>query len=76
MVAQILTQIGVPVLTDLLGQTLSKSDNKLVRDAGRGLTNLTDAFKNGQVTHEQVVEAKRHLEVMAQLESETEKVES
>lgn len=74
MVAQILTQIGMPVLTDLLGQTLSKSDNKLVRDAGRGLTNLSDAFKNGQVIHEQVVEANRHLEVMAQLESETEKV--
>lgn len=74
MVAQILTQIGVPVLTEMLGRTLSQSDNKIVRDAGRGLSQLTEAFKNGQVSQEQLVEANRHLEVLAQLENETDKV--
>ena len=70
MVAGILAQVGIPVLVNAVKEALSHVDNPVARGAAEALEQLDDAVKRGQVTPEQMQEANRHIEKMAELEAQ------
>ena len=70
MVAGILAQVGIPVLVNAVKEALSRVDNPVARGASEALEQLDDAVKRGQVTPEQMQEANRHIEKMAELEAQ------
>ena len=70
MVAGILAQVGIPVLVNAVKEALSRVDNPVARGASEALEQLDDAVKRGQVTPEQMQEANRHIEKMAELETQ------
>ncbi|MAM33539.1 MAG: ribokinase [Micavibrio sp.] len=70
MVAGILAQVGIPVLVNAVKEALSHVDNPVARGASEALEQLDDAVKRGQVTPEQMQEANRHIEKMAELEAQ------
>lgn len=61
MIPAILAKIGVPVLTTILSEALSKVDDPQIQDAARAIGNLS-------LDEEQIAEANRHAETLAELE--------
>lgn len=68
MVANIITQVGIPVIIEAMGEALKRVDNPIARGAGEALSKVDEAFKRGQISLEQMAEANRHVEKIAELE--------
>lgn len=69
MIPALLAQLGLPLLTRAVGAALGRIDHPAARTAAESLTQLGQAVDSGQITPEQVAEANRHVERMAELES-------
>lgn len=69
MVAPLLAQIGIPVLSEILSGALKKVDHPVAKGAADALDSLDKALMSGQITPEQMAEANRHAEKMAEIQS-------
>lgn len=70
MIPAILAQIGVPVLTGILSDVLSAVESPVAKTAAKALSKVDEAIEKGEVTFDQVVEANRHAQKMAELQIE------
>ena len=68
MIPQILAQIGIPVLIGIISEALGKMDSPLGKNAAEALSRITGAIQSGEISAEQVAEANRHAEKMAEME--------
>ena len=73
MIPALLAQIGVPLLVKAVGGALSKSSNETARAAGEALGALDGEIAAGRVAPEDLSEANRHIEAMAELEAEADR---
>jgi hypothetical protein len=67
MLTTILSKIGLPLLIEFVAKALSKIDNPIAKSAGEALEEVDQALSKGLITPEQLAEAHRHAEVMAQM---------
>lgn len=70
MLESILAKVGLPILINLLSETLKQIDTPVTKGAGKALEQVDEAIRAGQLTNEQIVEANRHVEHLAGLQSE------
>jgi len=68
MISSLLANIGLPVLVAIVGGALGAIDNPVAKTASQALEKVDEALKAGQITPEQLEEANRHTEKMAELE--------
>lgn len=69
MLETILTRIGLPVLINIVGEALGYVDNPVTKIAADALKQVDDALKTGGLSQEQLSEANRHIERLAELKS-------
>lgn len=69
----LLTTIGLPALIAIVGAALGAIDTPVTKTASDALEKVGDALRQGQITPEQIAEANRHTEKMAQMEIENHK---
>jgi len=69
MAANLLAQIGIPVLVKTVSEALKHVDHPLAQGASSALGGLDEALRQGQITPEQMERAHAHVEKMAELES-------
>lgn len=74
MIPALLTKIGLPVLTSIIGEALKSIDNPVTKTASDALEKVDDAIARGKITEEEVKEAHRHAEKMAEMELKTREV--
>lgn len=70
MLPAIIAQIGMPVLTNVLGRALGRIDDPLTKAAADALSEVDAALRRGQIRPEDMAEANRHAEKMLELEFE------
>lgn len=70
MVSPLLIQAGLPVLLNIVSEALGTVDHPAARVASQSLGNVTDALGRGQISAEQIAEANRHAEAMANLQAQ------
>ncbi len=70
MLSAFLSQVGLPVLIAIVGGALSVLDHPAAKTAVQALSKVETALKSGQITPEQLAEANRHSEKMAEMEIE------
>lgn len=66
----ILAKIGLPVLIDVISETLQGSKHSVARGAGEALEGLSDALHRGEISTEDLSELNRHTESLALMKSE------
>ncbi len=69
MLPVLLAKIGLPVLIKTVSQALGNVDNPVAKAASTTLQQVDDAISLGQISPEEIKEANRHVEKMAELES-------
>lgn len=69
MIPALLASIGLPLLVKAVGGALDGVDHPAAKAAAGALSQVEKALKADEVTPEQVAEANRHLERMAELDS-------
>lgn len=69
MLPALLAQIGIPVLIKTVTRALEKMTSPAAKDAAATLKKVDAAITSGGITPEQVSEANRHVEKMAELDS-------
>ena len=67
MLESILTKIGLPVLIEILGRSIGKIDHPAAQSAARALGELDAALAGGLISIEQMAEANRHAEAIAEM---------
>lgn len=67
MIPALLAKIGIPVLVSVISESLNKVDHPAAKGASKALGDLDDVLKRGEITPEELEEANRHTEAMAQL---------
>lgn len=67
MLAAIVARLGVPVLASVLGSALGRIDNPTAQSASKALGNFDEAIAGGVISAEQMAEANRHAEKMAEM---------
>ena len=70
MLETILAKVGLPILINVLSETLKAMDSSVAKGAGDALEKVEDAINNGSLTSENIEEANRHIEVIAQMQSD------
>ncbi len=70
MLSTILSQIGLPFLIAIVGGALAGIDNPVAKSASDALDKVGAVIKSGGISPEQLAEANRHTEKMAQIEME------
>lgn len=70
MLPTIISKIGLPVFINILAGALGAIDSPAAKSAAEGLKNVSGAIQNGGITPEQIAEANRHAEAIAQMEAE------
>lgn len=70
MLESVLSKIGLPILISVVAQALNRIDTPVTKGAAEALTHVQDALKNGQISEEKMIEANRHIEEIAKLQSE------
>jgi hypothetical protein len=68
MLATIFAQVGIPVIVSVLSEALKKIDSPLTKSAADTLGKINGAIQTGEISAEQIAEANRHAEKMAELE--------
>ncbi len=69
MLATIIGRLGLPMLINLIGGALSRVDNPVAQTASQALGNFENAIAGGAITAEQMAEANRHAEKIAELKA-------
>ncbi len=69
MLGTIIAKLGLPVLIGLIGGALGKMDNPVAQSAAEALNGVQGAFAQGAITTEQMAEANRHAEELADIAS-------
>lgn len=69
MVGNVIAQVGIPVIIEAIGEALKRVDNPIAKGAGEALSKVDEALRRGQISPEQMQEANRHFEKMAELET-------
>ncbi|MCC6598425.1 MAG: ribokinase [Alphaproteobacteria bacterium] len=69
MIESVLVKLGIPLLINVLSESLKTMDAPVARGASKALEQVDLAIKAGQITQEQLAEANRHAEEMARLEA-------
>jgi len=69
MLATIIGRLGLPVLVSLIGGALSRVDNPVAQTASQALGNFENAIAGGAISAEQMAEANRHAEKLAELKA-------
>ena len=67
MLTNILSKIGLPILIEFVAQALSKIDNPIAKTASEALGQIDEVLQSGLISEEQLIEANRHAETMAQM---------
>ena len=70
MIETLLAQIGLPVLIKVLAEALNAVDTPVTQVAAKALSQVDAAIKAGQISNEQIAEANRHAEKMAQMQAQ------
>lgn len=65
----LLAQIGLPVLARVIGGALGRIDNPAAKSAAEALGGVAEAFSRKEIDPAAIVEANRHLERIAEVES-------
>ncbi len=73
MLSTVISQIGLTALVAILGGMLGTIDNPAAKTASQALDKVGEALKSGAITPEQLAEANRHTEKMAEIEIEGDK---
>lgn len=68
MVSAILANIGLPVLVSIIGGVLGMIENPAAQKASDALGKVSEAIASGGISPEQLAEANRHTEKMAEME--------
>lgn len=68
MISGFLAQLGLPVLVSLVGSVLGELDNPVAKTASKALGQVSEAIASGGISPEQLAEASRHTEKMAEME--------
>lgn len=72
MTAPLLLQFGLPILSEIVGSALKQINHPAAQGAAASLGKLGEILTAGKITPEQITEANRHVERMAELKiSET-----
>lgn len=67
MTAPLLLQFGLPILAEIVGSALKTVDNPVARGAAASLGKVGELLDRGSITPEQLAEANRHAEKMAEI---------
>lgn len=70
MLSTFLSRVGLPVLVSIVGGVLGQLDNPIAKNASKALEDVSETIRNGGISPEQLAEANRHTEKMAELEVE------
>lgn len=73
MIPMLLAQIGLPLLVKAVGGALSGADNPVAKAAGDALSDLNTEIESGRISGDDLAEANRHIEHMADLAAETDR---
>ena len=68
MIQAVLTKIGLPVLISVIAEALNSVDTPVTKAAARALGEVDAAINAGDISAEQIAEAHRHAEKMAELQ--------
>ncbi len=67
MLTTILSKIGLPILIEFVARGLSRIDHPVARSATLALEEVEGALAGGLISSDQMVEANRHAEAMAEI---------
>lgn len=67
MIPAILAKIGIPVLSQIISDSLRDIDHPAAKGASKALGELDEVLKRGEITEGELIEANRHAETMAQI---------
>lgn len=67
MLTTILSKIGLPILIEFVSQALGRIDNPMAQSATLALREVKGALAGGIISEEQLLEANRHAEAMAEI---------
>lgn len=70
MLANIIAQIGIPVLTGLLASVFNEIDTPVTKGAAKALEAVDEAIQKGTISAEQTAEANRHAEEILKMRIE------
>ncbi len=70
MLSTLLSKLGLPFLIAIIGGALGSIDNPVAKTASDALDKVGEVIKSGGISPEQLAEANRHTEKMAQIEME------
>ncbi|MEZ5815001.1 MAG: 3TM-type holin [Alphaproteobacteria bacterium] len=70
MIETVVAKVGLPILINVLSETLKTIDTPVTKGAGKALEQVDEAIRAGRLTHEQIAEANRHVETLAAMKSE------
>lgn len=70
MLGSLLAGVGLPLLIKTVGSALGLIDNPIAKTAASALGEVSSAIDAGSIKPEEVAEADRHIERMAELESD------
>jgi hypothetical protein len=68
MLPAVISKIGLPVLIGIISGALKSIDSPAAKTAAEGLENVGSVIKNGGISFEQIAEANRHAEKIAEME--------
>ena len=74
MIQSILATVGLPILVEFIQSALTKIDTPVTRGAAEALHKVDEALKAGTISTEQISEANRHIEKLAELESKNSQI--
>lgn len=74
MLGTIIAKLGLPVLISVIGEALGRIDNQTAQNASKALDSFQGAITTGAISAEQMAEANRHAEKMAELKSKENEV--
>lgn len=69
MLGAIIARMGIPVLISVIGEALGRIDNPTAQSASKSLENFQGALAGGAISAEQMAEANRHAEKMAEMKA-------
>lgn len=65
----LIAKIGIPFLVSVIGGALGAMNNPVAQSASKALQNFEGAMAEGAITYEQLAEANRHAEKMAEIKA-------
>ena len=70
MLEMILGKLGLPVLTSVLARVLGTMDNDVAKTASKSLDDVRKQIELGRITPDQMREANRHIEAIAEIDGQ------